>query len=353
MSVRKKGNKWYCRFMLDGIQYPERACKGATTQKEAEKYEAVLKADIMRGDLRLLESKKKITLSSLVDIFLDYSKTNKATFNIDAYFCNRFLDFFGKNKVINEIKPIDIEAYKAWRSDSYVELKRKNKDDKWVITKTDEKIKPSTINRELNSLSKMFNIAVDNGFIDKSPCAKLKKIKVENTKMRFLTKKEEKELFKKLKNHWLEPIVFTALKTGMRKAEVLNLKWENIDFKKGYINVLITKNDKPRQVPISPKLAEVLKSIKKETEFVFINPNTKKPYSSITKTYNEVLASAGIKDFTFHDLRHTAASRMVEGGFDLITVSEIFGWINLQMVKRYAHTDFERKQKAVAYLDKF
>lgn len=353
MSVRKKGNKWYCRFMLDGVQYPERSCKGATNQKEAEKYEACLKADIMRGDLRLLEAKQKITFSKLVEVFLDYSKTNKATSNIDAYFCNRFIKFFGKNKVINDIKPADIENYKAWRADSYVELKRKNKDKEWVIIKTDEKIKPSTINRELNSLSKMFNIAVDNGFIEKSPCKKLKKIKVENTKMRFLSKKEEAELFKKLKGHWLEPIVFTALKTGMRKEEILKLKWENIDFKKGYINVLVTKNDRPRPVPISPKLQSTLKAIKKETEFVFINPNTKKPYTSITKTYNEILDSAGIKDFTFHDLRHTAASRMVEGGFDLITVSEIFGWVNLQMVKRYAHTDFERKQKAVSYLDKF
>lgn len=112
-------------------------------------------------------------------------------------------------------------------------------------------------------------------------------------------------------------------------------------------------NSRTRQITVSPKLEEILKSIKKETEYVFTNPNTKNPYSSITKTYNEILDSAGIKDFTFHDLRHTAASRMVEGGFDLITVSEIFGWVNLQMVKRYAHTDFKRKQKAIAYLDKF
>lgn len=352
MAVRKKGNKWYYRFMLDGVPY-ERSCKGATSQKEAEKFEAIVKADIMRGDLRLLEAKQKINFSRLVEIFLDYSKTNKTTSNLDEYFCNRFIDFFGKNKLINEIKPSDIEAYKAMRADSFVEMKRKNKDKEWIIVKTDTKIKPATINRELNSLSKMFNLAVDNGYIEKSPCLKLKKIKVENTKIRFLTKKEEKNLIVALKDHWLYPIVFTALKTGMRKAEILNLKWENVNYKKGYINVLVTKNDKPRQVPISPKLEELLKNIKKETEYVFINSTTKKPYSSITKSYNEVLNKAKINDFTFHDLRHTAATRMVEGGFDLVTVSEIFGWVNLEMVKRYAHTDFERKQKAIKHLDKY
>jgi len=354
MVVRKKGNKWYCRFQLDGFRY-EKACKGATSQKEATIFESILKADIMRGDLRMLEKKQKITFGKLTEIFLDYSKGNKDTWKQDEYFCKKYLEYFNKNQLINEIKPLDIEGYKTWRQKSTYEVPESYINDagEEAIRKIKIKIKESTINRELNSLRKIFSLAVENDFIEKSPCKNIKILKTENTKIRFLSREEEKTLFEHLKGHWLEPIVFTALKTGMRREEILTLKWGNVDFKAKFINLLKTKNGKARKIPISPKLKEKLQSIKNESEFVFINSKTKTKYSSITKTYNEILEKAKIENFTFHDLRHTAATRMIEGGYDLVTTAEILGHSDLRMVGIYAHTDFERKRKAIEYLDNF
>lgn len=333
MTVIKKGSKWYYRFQLNGKEY-YRACKGATNFQDALMYEAVVKSDIMRGDLRVLEHKQKINFENLVKIFLEYSKANKQSYKTDVYFCNSFISFFGRHKLIDEIKPADIEAYKIHRLNH---------------------VKPASINRELNSLKKMFNIAVENEFISISPGDKVKKIgRVESRKKRVLSKEEEILIYNTLgENHYLTLIIKVALLTAMRIGEILNLKWENVDFKEGWIHVMKTKNGKPRSVPMASALKELLFSLKRDNDYVFYNPKTNKPYRSITKAFNLALKSAKIENFTFHDLRHTAATRMAAEGVDLITLAEILGHSDLKMVKIYAHSAEELKKRAIAVLNKY
>lgn len=133
------------------------------------------------------------------------------------------------------------------------------------------KVKDATVNREVNSLSKMLSLAKQNGFIDTNPCSGVKKLKVENFKIRFLTKDEETKLFEAIGDHWLRPIVIIVLQTGMRKTEILELKWDCVDFNKKYINVLKTKNGKARQIPMSSKLVKTLKDLPRINEYVFVN----------------------------------------------------------------------------------
>ena len=144
-----------------------------------------------------------------------------------------------------------------------------------------------------------------------------------------------------------------ALQTGMRKGEILTLEWRCVDFKKGYIEILNSKTGKSRKIPMSEKLKKELLLLNQETEFVFTNFNTKKHYWDIKREFKQIIDLAEIKNFTFHDLRHTAATRMVENNVDLVVVQEILGHEHIQTTMRYAHPVPERKKRAIEILNKY
>ncbi len=372
MTVRKKGNRWYCRFQIDGVRY-ERRCSTATDEKSALKAEAVIMTEIMRGDLNYAKAKKSIKLQDGIDLFTKYSKGNKLSYKSDVYYIGKVLEFWGKNTPLEAITPAKIEDFKIYLK-SYKTTRKikinnpnynKNGDRKKYIYKELEIEKTranSTINRHIEMLSKLFNLCIDNGLIDNNPCRSVKQLREENFKIRFLTIEEEKELFKAIEASTinsngsleypyihLKPLVICALQTGMRRGEIFSLKWSQIDFSNGFIEVLKSKSGKARKIPISPRLDVLLKEIlaTSNSEYVFINATTNKPYVDIKKAFSSVLKKANIKNFRFHDLRHTVATRMVESGADLIVVQEILGHSNIQTTMRYAHPVPENKKRAI------
>lgn len=203
-------------------------------------------------------------------------------------------------------------------------------------------------------MSKIFNLCVENEKIIKNPCASVKHLREENYKIRYLTKDEEKRLFSVLDSEYthLKPIIITALQTGMRKAEIFNLKWSQIDFKKGFIEVLKSKSGKARKIPISKKLDAVLKTqlVYQTNEYVFINPATNKPYVDIKRAFSNILKKAEIENFRFHDFRHTVATRLVESGNDLVVVKDILGHSDIATTMRYSHPVPENKKIAIECL---
>ena len=198
----------------------------------------------------------------------------------------------------------------------------------------------------------MFNLGIDNGLISQNPVSKVKKLLEDNHKVRFLTKDEEDRLYKALPE-FLKPIVTTALQTGMRKGEILNLKWSNIDFEYGFIELLKTKSGKARKIPISDKLKQVLNKQDKNNQYVFMNPETGLPYVDIKKSFNKAMEKAGIKNFRFHDLRHTVATRLVEKGIDLLVVMDILGHSKIETTMRYSHPIPQRKSDAISVLNSY
>lgn len=371
MTVRKKGGRWYCRFQIDGVRY-ERRCSTAVDERTAKQAEKIIMAEIMRGDLNYAKAKKAIKLQEGIELFTKYSLTNKLSYKSDKYYIVKVLDFFGKNCPLESITPSKIEEFKvylkSYKTISKIKINNpeygKNGCRKKYIYKEIETEKTranSTINRHIEMLSKMFNLCIDNGLIDNNPCRSVKQLREENFKIRFLTIEEEKELFKVIESSadngtqpylHLKPLVICALQTGMRRAEIFNLKWSQIDFKKGFIEVLKTKSGKARKIPISTRLDTILRDLfaVSNSEYVFINPATNKPYVDIKKAFSSALEKAGINNFRFHDLRHTVATRMVESGADLLVVQEILGHDNIQTTMRYAHPVPENKKQAINYL---
>lgn len=149
----------------------------------------------------------------------------------------------------------------------------------------------------------------------------------------------------------LRPIVTVAVHTGMRRGELLNLKWENVNLEQGIITLTDTKNHERRDIPMNQTVKNTLSSLERKSIYVF--PNGKeKGFVDLRESFGTALKRSGITDFRFHDLRHTFASNLVMVGEDLNTVRELMGHKTLNMTLRYAHLAPGKKVKAVNVLDK-
>ncbi len=212
-------------------------------------------------------------------------------------------------------------------------------------------IAKATINRELATLKAFFNMAIRDGKTDVNPVKEVKFFKEDNKKERILTPEEIQRLLAECNGH-LRPIVQIALNTAMRLREILYLKWCNVDFNRNIIVVTKTKSKKNRNVPMNGLVTETLQGIERKSEYVFCDPKTGEPYHSIKTTFGKALKRAGLVGVRFHDLRHSAASMMVESGVDLATVKEILGHSSIEMTMRYTHPTTEGKMNAVKALEK-
>ena len=167
--------------------------------------------------------------------------------------------------------------------------------------------------------------------------------------MKILDSQEIKRLIRAAADH-LKPILIVALNTGMRKGEILGLRWSDVDFISHFIHIKESKSNIMRKIPMNSIVAATLKGIKRENDFVFPSTKTKEPLTNIFHSFKMACRKANIKDLRFHDLRHSAATFMVTGGVDLVTVSQILGHSDIKMTMRYAHPTPENKRRAVDVL---
>jgi integrase len=169
-------------------------------------------------------------------------------------------------------------------------------------------------------------------------------------RLRYLEKEEITTLVANCSQE-LKPIVILAVNTGMRRGEILNIKWTDIDFKRDVICLLETKSDEKREVPMNEAVKDALIKVRRnpKSPYVFCYKNGEQ-VKDIRKSFWTALKKSGIKDFRFHDLRHSAASHLVMAGIDLNTVREILGHKTIEMTLRYAHLSPNHKKKAVDVL---
>jgi integrase len=222
--------------------------------------------------------------------------------------------------------------------------------------------KPATVNRLLATLKHMFTKAVDWNMVEEGTLKRIRKVKLleeNNRRLRYLSTEEIRSLLERCDAH-LKPIIVMALNTGCRKSEILNLQWDQVDMKHGFILLDQTKNGERKEIPINGTLKASLETLFQGTKerprrldipWVFYDPRTKKPYQDVKRAFNTACIKAGIRDFHFHDLRHCFASHLVMSGVDLTTVRELLGHKTLTMTLRYAHLAPSHKVKAVDLLD--
>ena len=252
------------------------------------------------------------------------------------------------------------------------------------------KIKPATVNRDLSRIRGALSRAVDWNMLDTHPLRTVKQAKgADDSRVRYLTADEEKALRDALakrekarrtsrerhnawhkergsKGHpvwpkdgftdYLLPMVLLAINTGMRRGELLGLEWASVNLPGKLVTITAgnAKSRKARHLPLNAEALDVLtrwkKQAGKEARLVFPSPKTGGRMDNINSSWEEVCDTAKLKDFRFHDLRHTFASRLVMAGVDLNTVRELLGHSDIRMTLRYAHLAPDKLAEAVAKL---
>lgn len=204
---------------------------------------------------------------------------------------------------------------------------------------------PATVVRYLAALSHAFTVAVKEwGWVDSNPLVKVSKPKEPRGRVRFLDDDERDRLLTACRASAgpdLYPAVILALSTGARAQEVLGLRWPQVDLGRRVATLLDTKNGEVRVLPLAGPALALLRERSKvrriDTDLVFpARRNPTKPIDLRT-AFEAALERAGIADFRWHDLRHTAASYLAMNGASLAEIAEVLGHKTLAMVKRYAH----------------
>ena len=212
---------------------------------------------------------------------------------------------------------------------------------------------PATVNRYLATLSACFTFArKELHWIERNPCAAITKPSENNERVRYLSDDERTKLLaacKASRNEWLYLAVVLALSTGARQGELMNLRWPQIDFARRTILLRAgeTKNKAGRVLPLTGEALDLLRARVKvrrlNDDRVFAVPaESARGFGSMKNAWDNALKRAGITDFRFHDLRHTAASYLTMAGVGSMEVAKVLGHKTLQMTARYSHLSPER-----------
>lgn len=210
----------------------------------------------------------------------------------------------------------------------------------------------STVNNHLKALSSVYGYAVDEWeWLDANPMRKVKKLPEPKGRVRYLENNEREQLMEACKaanNPYLYTVVMLALTTGARKMEILSLTWKQVDLVNNRVILEDTKNNERRSLPIvkivHPMLKELYKN--KKCDLVFPSKDLLKPFD-ITRSWRNAVKKAELKDFRFHDLRHTAASYLAMNGASMGEIADVLGHKSLQMTKRYSHLSDAHKKSVV------
>ncbi|MBI3375009.1 MAG: tyrosine-type recombinase/integrase [Betaproteobacteria bacterium] len=206
-----------------------------------------------------------------------------------------------------------------------------------------EGLAPATVNRYLSSLSKAFSNAVKEWhWLQDNPLRRVSKKPEPKGRVRYLSDEERIRLLdacRKSERPELYLIVLFAITTGMRRGELLGLRWPDVDLERRVAVLHNTKNGDRRSVLIVPEVAELLREHGKvrrlDNDLIFASTGADAVW--FDKRWYAALKAAKVKDFRFHDLRHTAASYLAMSGASVPELAAVLGHRTLQMVKRYAH----------------
>ena len=309
------------------------------SKRQAELALGKIRAEIVEGKFLDPVKGDKITYGEILERYLkEHSAVRKGWYahREDTYLVKELKARFGavllKDLTLERISP-------------YIEeLQRKGK-------------AASTLNHRINLLKHSLKLAKEWGYVRHNPLADLKRLREPAGRVCYLQPDELRRLLDELPDY-LRPVVLVAANTGMRLGEILSLRWEQVNVGRRVISLTRTKNGEPRGVPLNATVMDVLRELARERmrqelkpPYVFTNPLTGDRWVYIGRAFTAAVKRAGLSNFRFHDLRHTAASWMVMSGVDLLTVKEILGHKDLRMTERYSHLSPGHRLDAVVKLD--
>ena len=307
MAIFKKQGVWWVDYYAGGRRKRERV---GSSYKLAQEVLHKRKAEISEGRYFPERLEKEPTFREFSEIFYkQHGKYLKSASDV-VYRLEYFNNLFG-NLSLSAITPLQIQ-----------ELRNKLK----------ETVSISRVNRFHTLLKTVFNKAhAWRKFYSENPASAIKIEKEPPGRTRFLDEPEIRMLLE-ASHPRIYPLVTCALTTGMRRGEILKLKWEDLNLDLGILYIRDSKSGKPREIPIIKQLSDILMKLPRDTENVFTVPKI-----TLVRYFQKALDKANLQDFRFHDLRHTFASHFIMKTRDLPALQKILGHYSPVMTQRYAH----------------
>ncbi len=328
MSLWKRGNVWWTYLYRDGVRH--QYSTGTSNRRQAEQIEAKLRAELNRARFGVTEADPRMKFGELAARFLASGSTRPH----HIYHLNFLLSYFSETLVTQITKPM-AEEYRRERR-----LRIPNRP-----------VKDATVNRDLSVLRHVLYWAVDSQLLEANPLARLKLVRERRTRRQVMGVDEEVLLLATAKPH-LRAMIVAALDTGMRRGEITNQRWEDIDLSRKVLFVTRSKTPEGecREIPLTDRLYTLLMEARQKEGLVFQYQD--KPLRIVKRTWKTALKSAGLRPIRFHDLRHTFNTRLMEAGVLQEVRMALMGHSTGSSVHAtYTHIELPVKREAIRKLE--
>ena len=331
-NLRKESHKCYwIEYYVDGKRMREKIGNSKLAAENRLREVQTAKAE---GKHIKKNKNSFVTLENLRDWYLDLPEVKqKRTFKDIKISINIVVQYIGKKLSVSHLAPKHIEAFRKNR------LKEN--------TSWGRPAKPATVNRNVANFRAMLNRAVDYGKLETNPTGRIKQLEENNIRERVLSQNEFNRLLNNCHGE-IKGLVLIAYYLPMRQEEILNLTWEEIDFKYRFIRLGVhrTKNKTVRSIPMNRKIIDYFQSLPRPLQGGF--RFSKRHFNR--KAYNKAVKASNLGDFTFHDLRHCAINNLRLAGNDHFVIKRASGHKTDSAFQRY-NLVTEEEMKGMKWLD--
>lgn len=318
-SIRERSGRWQARIIRRGFPDEVRTFR---SRGEAERWARGVEAEMDRGSHRSLRSAERTTLGDVLERYIGEVLPGKKGGRDDAIRLRALARRPIAGTALSNLTPARVASYRDQRL---------------------QEVTAGTVLRELAYLSAIINHARREWALGLSnPVSAIRKPAAPLGRDRVLSSDEEVKLLSALapsgrRNPWMLPLVTLALETAMRRGELLALRWKEVNLDRRTAALLTSKNGAGRVVPLSTRAVQALAALpRSETGPVF-----PLQHFSVAKAFDRAVVRANIGNFRFHDLRHTAVTRLARKVPNVVELSAISGHKSLHMLKRYYHPSAE------------
>jgi integrase len=315
-TIRQRNDRWQAIVKRAG--YPTQS-KTFILKKDAEKWARLQERLFDTGQWIDSPRDRQTTLGELLNRYAKEVSSGKRGSRAESYRIETFKKHSLAKHALSAITP---QMVASWRDARLGE------------------VSSGTALRELQLLGHVFSIAIREWGIrvPSNPVSLIRKPKSGKARDRVLTMPERAALIaacNQCQNPWIKPVVIFALETAARRGEILTLQWNDVDVAHRTATLQVTKSGQPRKIPLSPTCVGMLESLPRSLDGRVFPVSME----AVKQAYERAVARAGITNFTFHDLRHDALTRLAKRGLSVLELRAVSGHTTANMLQRYVSID--------------
>lgn len=337
-GVYLRGNRWWIRYRFNGelIRKPVGKDKRLAEAKMAE-----VRLNIARGRHEETPRGARRTFEEMANEYLEQKRAEgKRSIRCDELALSRLNEEFGKFW-LHEISKERVEAY--FRRERVA-----------ISKKTKKRFAGSSLNRRLAILKCVFSVAVSKGYVRDNPVNGVKKAKEPPWRRKFVFSEEELQALVNAASPHMKPILAVAAGTGLRKGDILRLRWDQVDFRANVITLYQQKTEEPIEIPMFFLTRETLLKLKATAGRVpFVLTYKGRGIGNCRTAFHGALKRSGLaaKGYHFHDLRRTFATMLYNRGVTLTKIQMLLGHKSILTTERYLGIKYRETAEAIEVLD--